>query len=869
MSTLMSQSSLQTRPAVTRFKKIHSRVLSILLVACLVPALCLGAQPFYLPAALPLPLANFVTIGDLNRDGTSDLVVAQGGSVSTVPGSIVKVLLGHGDGSFGPSVSFGAGTAPTFVSLADLNGDGFPDLAVANGGSPYVTVYLSTGLSLSSYAGPFTWYCGSGQRSVAAGDLNGDGRPDLVVTNYSANLLTILFNSGGGRFTGTPLQLAAGSGPDVVGLADFNGDGKLDIAVSNDQSGSVSEWLGNGDGTFQPRVDYATSGGANWLVAGDVNKDGSIDLVTASFDGNVTEAVSVLLGRGDGTFQQYRNVYVSIGSNRGAFGLSMGDLNGDGNPDLAFTNDGSGTATVLLGNGDGTFGAPAAYATGRQPLGIAIGDVNGDGRPDLVAANTISGTASISLGNGDGTFGGRMAISGASPLAIATGDVNRDGRLDVATANSGAQSVSVLLGNGDGTLGTRTDLAVGPHPVTVALADLNLDGYADVVAGSDSTNDVSIYLSRGDGTFTSAPDVLSASGVTAVAVGDLNSDGLPDLAITSAGNGTVSTFLGKGDGTFKGKSSYGTGKNPMGVAIHDMNGDGKPDLVVANSDDNTVSVLLGTGNGGFKDRKNYPTGSVGAQSPLIADFNGDGIPDVAVASPSTGNTLTLGAVVTLMGNGDGSLGPASLRVVGFGNSPPYFYHSPFISSPNTLAAADLDGDGKMDIIAACANGTLISLQGHGDGTFGDGVTLGAAGIDYSLAVGDLNGDGRPDLVATSLRYPGISTYLNRGNGAMALATKEFAGRSEVAATPFVGVHVSPNPFNPETVLSFSLSRPGRAAIRVFDLQGRLVASPLHEATLSEGEHRVHLSGSALSSGVYFYRVETEEGNVVGRLTVLK
>ncbi len=189
----------------------------------------------------------------------------------------------------------------------------------------------------------------------------------------------------------------------------------------------------------------------------------------------------------------------TLGGN-GPNSVAIGDLNGDGKPDLATASYNAGTVLVLLGNGDGTFGAKTAFGTGSFPTSVAIGDLNGDGTLDLVTGN--AGTVSVLLGNGDGTFGARTDFgTGSYPRSVAIGDLNGDGKPDLVTANYYASTVSVLLGNGNGAFGAKTDFGTGMQPPSVAIGDLNGDGKPDLVTANYNANTVSVLLGNGNGTF--------------------------------------------------------------------------------------------------------------------------------------------------------------------------------------------------------------------------------------------------------------------------------------------------------------------------------------------------------------------------------
>jgi hypothetical protein len=288
-----------------------------------------------------------------------------------------------------------------------------------------------------------------------------------------------------------PPQYAAGVGPLAVAVGDFNGDGKPDLAVSNNCPASgcggngpstVSILLGNGDGTFQPHVDYPVGSPAG-VAVGDFNGDGKVDLAVAN--GN---SVAILLGNGDGTFQ----AAADYGTAGGTSSVAVGDFNGDGKPDLVVTNSSDNSVSIFLNSGSGTFPTRKDYATGDYPTSVVAGDFNGDGKLDLATSecgatpNCAGGSASILLGNGDGTFQAHVDYTvGGYPLALTVADLNGDGFLDLAVANSNSASgaspgsVSVLFGKGDGTFQTQQIYPAGLMTSSVVVGDFNGDGQLD------------------------------------------------------------------------------------------------------------------------------------------------------------------------------------------------------------------------------------------------------------------------------------------------------------------------------------------------------------------------------------------------------
>jgi hypothetical protein len=540
-----------------------------------------------------------VAVGDFNGDLDPDLATANANS------NTVSVLLGNGDGTFEAKTDFVTGGKPYCVAIGDLNGDGHPDLATANNGQNVNTVSVLLGDGNGAFGVKTDFVTGPGPNSVAIGDLNGDSKPDLVAS-YWADLVflhtvSVLLGNGDGTF-GAKTDYGAGGEPNSVAIGDLNGDGKPELVVANagnsDNFGNtVSVLLGNGDGTFGATTDLHMGDTPYSVAMGDLNGDSRPDLVTP---GSSRDRVSVRLGNGDGTFGAKAN----FGTGIEPHSVAIADLNGDGKPDLTTANSNpypTMSVSVLLGSGDGTFGAMTNFGTGSYPRSVAIGDLNGDGKPDLATANfgnylTPPGTTvSVLLGNGDGTFGTKTDFGvGVDPRSVAIGDLNGDTKPDLAVANYSSNTVSVLLGNGAGSFGEKTDFGTGINPRSVAIGDLNGDTKPDLAVANYSSNTVSVLLGNGDGTFAPKADFGAGMGTASVAIGDLNGDGRPDLATANRAH-TVSVLLGNGDGTFAPKADFGAGMGPASVAIGDLNGDGKPDLATANCYSGTVSVLLNLG----------------------------------------------------------------------------------------------------------------------------------------------------------------------------------------------------------------------------------------------------------------------------------
>ena len=243
-----------------------------------------------------------------------------------------------------------------------------------------------------------------------------------------------------------------------------------------------------------------------------------------------------------------------------------------------------------------SFSPATNFAVGSRPHSVVIGDLNGDGKPDLAVSNDGDESVSILLNTGTGAFGSATRVHvNPCPESVAIGDLNGDGKLDLAVAIAcGSNAVSILLGDGTGAFGSATYFAVGSEPTSVAIGDLNGDGKPDLAVANAFSHTVSILLGTGTGSFEAATDFAVGSNPYSVAIGDLNGDGKPDLATANVGSNTVSILLGTGTGSFGAATDFAVGSNPHSVAIGDLNGDGKPDLATTNVGSTNVSILLNT-----------------------------------------------------------------------------------------------------------------------------------------------------------------------------------------------------------------------------------------------------------------------------------
>ena len=334
--------------------------------------------------------------------------------------------------------------------------------------------------------------------------------------------------------------ISTGVGPETVAVGDFNGDGKPDLAITTSPSGSqhpgtVTILRGIGDATFKTLFIATVGTDPRGIAVGDFNGDGNMDIAIANFG---SSNVTLLLGDGTGNFVTKSSTVV------GALPLAIvaADFNGDGKADLAIPSAGSNTVTILLGNGDGTFATAKRFpsVSGLQATSpatvITVGDFNQDGTPDLVVINSLLRNATILLGNGDGTFTHTGTVAtGMQPAVIVAQDFNKDGKLDLAIANYGDKIMTVALGTGDGTFATPTTFPLpSDSPHSMVAGDFNGDGKLDLaLTFYEEAYPAAVLLGNGDGTFAAQPALLTGSFLTSMATADFNGDGKPDLVTTN------------------------------------------------------------------------------------------------------------------------------------------------------------------------------------------------------------------------------------------------------------------------------------------------------------------------------------------------
>lgn len=692
--------------------------------------------------------------------------------------------------------------------LVDLNDNGNLDLVTGNDFSWDISVLRNTGngdfVNIGDYGVNNPQL---GAFNVAAGDLSGNGHPDVVVAGFWSGEILRYPGDGSGNL-GAPETLSIGDGefPSDVIIGDVDGDDHLDIVTINGDSTNLSVLRNDGSGGFDQVENFPTGGGfGNGVALADVDGDGQADLVTANTE---SSDLSVLINDGEGDFgtpQLY-----SAGMEASPLSVTVGDVTGDGLPDIVTANqfdDGSpfppaeatGSVSVLAGDGLGGFSDAVVIAAGVFPgrvQAVAIGDVTGDDNADIVYTQPNGNRAGLLAGDGSGGFADPLSLPvSVGPNPIAIGDVTGDGIVDVVTANGVGESISVLPGDGAGNVGFPGHFDAGVFPDSIVVSDFDGDGRPDVATANMEGNEVSVLLGDGAGGFAPAVNYPVDDSPTWVIAHDLDDDGHPDLATANLAGSTVSVLWGDGSGSFTGPDNLPLGagnQGPRAVAAADINEDGHADLVTVNEpplmpgpadesaphqvgrvqreesgaptgdfENDTVSVLLGDGEGGFAEAMvtDLGTGSLGVNSLVVVDATGNGHVDVVTANFSSANLSLL--------EGDGSGGLADVEHIATGEG------------VAIVEFADVTVDGHADLITLNHTDQSVSVHaGDGAGNYdapvhhpifapdGDpcGINPGPCPWPWDMHIADVNGDGHPDIITANTDNDAVSVLVNDGAG---------------------------------------------------------------------------------------------------------
>lgn len=676
-----------------------------------------------------------VAVADFDENGKPDLVVG---------GDQIFILLANGTGGFQPAVFVDAGPVSNAVAAADFDADGHTDIAVTSGGA----------ISVLAGAGDGTF--GAAQQTAVmaipyllrAANFNGDTLADLAVVSRDPDTelltITVLIGQAGGGFTQTAL-IDGGE----FDLGDFDGDATLDLIAAVANPAGLRLFLGNGDGTFADAGfrDIGASANAEYprlVVAGRFNGDAHLDVIASTRNAEPEPRV-ILLGDGSGGF----GLPAAIDSATTGSHLLAHDLDQDGDLDLIIPSTIDQHVTVVEGNGNGTFAPPVHFAAGFGPVHAAAADFDADGKPDVAVANVTGFSISLLRGDGAGGFTNSVRRPAFIATPPVTGDLDGDAHLDLASPSVNG-TIQLLFGDGLGNFDRRATVPVGGIVRCVVISDLDQDGYLDLAASMApdpalGPRGIALLFGDGSGTFP-APVLLPTAqmgGRATLIAADFNLDGRPDLAVTNVDASFVrgvQIFMNAGGGVFSGPVHYPNPPQANHLAAGDFDNDGILDLVTANLVPPSISILMGGGSGNFSAPGVMPL-NAGATHVETGDLNGDGNTDIVTSSSS-------GAVVVLFGHGDSSF-----------DLPVFFSADP----GEAVAIADFNQDTKPDL-AVTASGVpaLDILLGDGTGAFTLPVQYPAGAQPLYMALGDFREDNRIDLAVTSART--LSLLLNVTGG---------------------------------------------------------------------------------------------------------
>jgi hypothetical protein len=720
-------------------------------------------------------------VADFNGDRKDDIAVANAYS-STI--SIYRnntTVPGLNQNSLTLVDTLPAGSGAYMLTAADLDSDGKLDLITGNHPNASVSVFRNQSASGTfSFAAKQDFTTGLSALGVAAGDVDGDLKPDIVTANYTDGKASVLLNTStpGSISFAAKEDFTSGPNPHSIALGDLNGDGKPEIVVGNNGNHTVSVLRNTstmGDPNFAAA--HIVSAGGTTVAVGDWDLDGKQDLVSGSWPQSSISLVRNTTVNLSSTLSFEPAVEVSTGGNTHT--VALGHLDGDGKPDLAVVTEME--SYLLIYRNLSTPGSisqaslsPAmVFDAGWNAVGVSVGDLDGDYRPEVVFANAYDDNIFI-YRNFPGVFnstslGPRLDFTSVDgPIHTVIADLDGDGKRDVAVANFYTATVTVFKNSSAGTLDQNSlelvsTLPIGAFPSSVSgqflvAADLNNDNKVDLITANHNANTVSVIRnnsSSGNFNFFAKLDFPVGSVAAGLAVRDIDGDLKPDIVTANWADNTATVLqnvsVPQGEIDFDFVGDFPAGLEPHSVALGDLDGDTKPEMIVGNNGEHTLTIYRNNSTSGtISFHPTTTTHSAGGKTIALGDLDNDGKSDLITGSWPNNSISLVRNVSTL-----GMISLETAVELGIGG----FTH--------TIALALLDNDTKLDVIVVSEMDSKLMLF-HNESVAGSfsfstlatPATFATGWNAVGVSAGDLNADNRPDIVFANHYDDTITVYRN-------------------------------------------------------------------------------------------------------------
>lgn len=599
-----------------------------------------GSGVFIPDASYPVSTAQGITSGDFDGDTDMDVAVVSYGTHT------IHIFPNNGNATFAAATIIASGGAnPGDIISGNFDNGTSLDLAVVNINSSNLVLFMGNG------AGAFTMgstgTTGTYPRQIAAQDINGDTYPDFAVANNYIGAGATVFTNNNGTLSVSATIASPVSTPLSVEFLKLAGDGQWDLAIGN--SGSIINIAkGNGNGTFQPRESFhiilsGLSYPSNYytqlyrLIRKDLNGDGTDDLVGANYQGN---SIETIFGNSWGWINaQWHNYYNPANVSSWEYILSE-DLNSDSKWDLVTISSVKDSMAYLTGNGDGTFVYNTIFYTGDNPTDMIIADFNGDTKKDIAVLNYLSKDVKLFLNSGTGVFTtSSFTISTTYPDHFSQGDLDNDSDLDLLVVDNSSGNILTYLNDGAGNFSQNSTIMNTNgyyYASDITAGYFNSDNIIDFAVSYTNQQKVTIWLASAILTYPSSYDATGFNASRRLENTDINNDNMTDLLLgySNSGSGGTFTYLNGGTGNYSYTSSAAASPYNYVVEVADFNMDGKKDIVSTSAFTNGPGINSGNGDGTFAPATFEYTILADPGGATARDFNGDGSPDLAVTDIS-------------------------------------------------------------------------------------------------------------------------------------------------------------------------------------------------------------------------------------------